>query len=464
MGWLTLAIAIAVPLRSEAQSGSALVVSEVGPYTTLSDAVSAAKAGDSILVRSGTYYGSVVIDRPLTIVGTGRPIIDGEGSGHVIEALAAVTIRGLDIRASGSRVDTEDAGIMVQGAAAHIEDNDIRDVLYGVYLKEAPGSNVRDNTIHGKPLSLSRRGDGIRLWESSDSRVSGNHIVGARDLVVYFSDRLEVRDNIVTDGRYGLHYMYSDDNVISGNRFERNDVGGFFMYSRGLTLESNVFAESRGATGIGIGLKDADEIKVRDNLIIANAVGVHLDNSPSDVNTPNWFEKNLLILNDTGVRMLPSVQRNQFAGNEFRRNGRPVRVPGGAVDAQATLNAWAGNYWSDYAGFDADSDARGDTPYIYAKLADELLSRHPKLAAFEGSPALTLLDVLSRFFPLLEPQPIVIDSAPQLEGRLEARWALQPSAEAAAPRASRASTGWAALLILAVGAVAVGGRTLGRSH
>lgn len=447
-------------LAQDAPSRAApLVVSPTGPYTTVAAAIAAAGPDDTVYVEAGSYEGPLLIERPLSIIGAGGPVIRGPGRGHIIEARAPVTIQGLVLRGSGDRIDTEDAGIMVRRGSARIIDNTLDDVLFGIYLKEAPGSEVRGNRVRGKPLSPSRRGDGIRLWQSPGSRVTGNRVEGARDLVIYFSDRLTVRGNTVTDGRYGLHYMYSHDNRVTDNRFERNDVGAFIMYSRGLVLERNVFADSRGASGIGLGFKDADDIVARDNLLMGNEAGVHLDNSPSAAGRPNRLTGNLVLMNDVGIRMLPSVRGNEVSGNTFRGNLRPAEVMGGTAAGQAEQNLWTGNQWSSYAGFDKDGDGRGDTPFVHAKLADELLNRHVGLRLFEGSPALRLLDLLAHFFPLLEPVPVVSDPSPRLGARLGDRWehALAP---APSRRDDRVVAAWAALLACTCGAVARLGRRL----
>ncbi len=436
--------------------GVPLIVSPAGPFRSVQAAVDAAGDGDTVRVMPGDYAETVVIERPLTLIGEAGARIDGGGRGHVIEALAPVTIRGLAIRGSGIRVDEEHAGIMVRGATARILDNEVEDVLYGIYLKQAPGSEVRGNRVRGKPLAPPRRGDGIRLWQSPGSRVTENRVSWSRDVVIYFSDGLTVADNVVTDGRYGLHYMYSNDNRIERNRFERNEVGAFLMYSRRIELVENVFADSRGTTGIGLGLKDADEIDAHDNVIFGNGAGVHLDNSPSDVAGSNRFRENLLLLNDVGIRSLPSVRGNRIEGNEFVGNLRPAEVAGGVAPGGADQNRWIGNHWSTYAGFDTDHDGRGDTPYVHAKLADELLSREPRLAIFRGSPALGLLDLLARFFPLLEPEPILVDSTPQLTR------AVRPVPvvidRRPAPTRRWAGAGWAVLTLVAVGGGAAGAR------
>lgn len=394
-----------------------------GPLTTVSAALEQAAAGDTVRVAAGVYRERLVIERSVVLIGEGRPVLDGGGQGHVVDARAPLTIRGFVLRNSGARPEREEAGIVVRGAPARIEDNRIENVLYGVYLKEAPGSLVRGNQIRGKPLPVERRGDGIRIWYSHGTRIVGNTVRDTRDVVLYFSDRLVVQANTIAHGRYGLHTMYCHQGQFLDNRVVGNDVGAFLMYSKGLVLEDNLFADAGGATGMGVGLKDTEDVRAVGNLFVDNAIGVHLDNSPRSENDPNDFVDNAFVANDVAVRLLPSVRGNRLHGNSFVGNRRPAEVAGGSQTGQAGQNDWQGNYWSEYAGFDEDADGIGDSPFEHVRLADELLGRHPALKIFSASPALGLLDFLGRFLPLLQPDPVMIDRAPRLAATAVERWA-----------------------------------------
>jgi nitrous oxidase accessory protein len=415
------------PAVTAPDSGRVVIAgSDAGPFGSISAALDAAAAGDTVRVGPGLYREQLKVERPVTLVGRGRPVVDAGGRGHVVEASAGITIRGFHLRNSGKRVDTEHAGIMVRDARAAVEDNRITDVLYGVYLKNAGGSLVRDNHIRGKDLPPPRRGDGIRLWYSSDTRILDNRVDRTRDVVVYFSNGLSIRGNVITDGRYGLHYMYSDNNEFRHNYFARNQVGAFIMYSADVRLEQNVFADSRGSSGMGIGLKDADRIVAEDNLIVQNESGIYFDNSPRAAAVTNHIRDNLFLYNGSGVRMLPSVRGNDFEGNSFVGNRRPAEVSGGMGDAQAAQNDWSGNHWSSYSGFDRDGDGVGDTPFRYARLTDDLLSRHDALRLFTRSPVMPVIEAVRRFFPLLAPEPVVVDPVPRLEARALSRWERSP--------------------------------------
>ena len=60
----------------------------------------AARPGDTLEVMEGTYRGDLVLDRPIRLVGRGRPLLVGSGEGSVVRIRAdGVTLEGFDIDA-----------------------------------------------------------------------------------------------------------------------------------------------------------------------------------------------------------------------------------------------------------------------------------------------------------------------------------------------------------------------------
>ena len=99
------------------------------------------------------------------------------------------------------------------------------------------------------------------------------------------------------NGRYGLHFMYCDDALITQNRLLDNSVGAFLMYSRRLHMINNTVAGNRGPSGYGIGLKDVDDALVADNLFLNNRTAVYLDGSPREVDSIGQFTGNVFAYN-----------------------------------------------------------------------------------------------------------------------------------------------------------------------
>ncbi len=412
---LLLAVFAALPSPAEAQGpGRTLVVSPNGPYRTLQEALAVAQDGDRIEVRGGTYFGPIVIDRSVILEGVGEPVLDGRGEGSVVKITASdVVLRGFVVRNSGDSLDQENSGIVVTGERARIEDNRLEEILFGIYLREAHGTVVRGNRIVGKDLPLARRGDLIRIWSSRDVVLEENEIRDGRDVVLWYSDRIRVRGNRIRGGRYGIHFMYCDDALVEGNVLENNSVGTYLMYSRRLHLKGNLFRNNRGPSGFGIGLKDLDDHRIEGNLFVGNRVGAFLDNSPREIESYGEFSGNLFAYNDIGVALLPSVRRNRFWQNIFLNNDEQVAVEGGG---RLEGNEWAvggiGNFWSDYAGFDADGDGIGDVPYRSQRLFEHLMDRYPSLRLFLYSPVVGAMEFAARAVPAVRPQPKLEDPYP----------------------------------------------------
>ncbi len=394
-------------------------VSPNGPFSSISQAIESAKSGDTIEVNTGIYNEHIVIDKTLSLIGVNEPNIDGGGKGTVVLIKAAgVTFEGFHISGSGESLSVEDAGIVLDSAQnSRIEENRLDDVLFGIYLKNSSGTMIRNNIIVGKDLPIPVRGDGIRLWYSSDTKILDNTIIGARDLVMWWSGDTLIKGNKVENGRYGLHYMYSDNNVFEDNLFIGNYVGGFLMYSNNIEFRNNVFARNQGpATGYGIGFKDLDDIVAKENMFIDNRVGIYMDNSPHSVDSWNILENNVIAFNDIGVSFMPSIERNRFVSNSFVDNTEQVEVRGGGTLAG---NNWylegRGNYWSDYVGYDDDNDGIGEIPYKSESLFESMIDAYPNLRVFIFSPAAQAIELASDAFPVIKPEPKVTDNYPLMD-------------------------------------------------
>ncbi len=383
----------------------------------LADAITQASAGDTLIVNGGVFHGHLVVDKPLTLIGENWPVIDGGGTGTVLRLTAPdTTVQGFLLRNSGHSLDAENSGVAGEAERLTLVGNRFEETLFGIYLREASNSVIRDNQISSKPLDVPRRGDGIRVWSSNDVLIENNVVTNGRDVVLWYSERLTLRRNVVRDGRYGLHFMYCDDALISQNQLLNNSVGAFLMYSRRLQMVNNTVAGNRGPSGYGIGLKDVDDAQIMENLFLNNRVGAYLDGSPREVDSVGLFSGNLFAYNDIGVEMLPAVRHNQFVNNSFIENEEQVAIAGGGTPG---VNEWTvadrGNYWSDYAGYDADADGLGEMAYRSERLFENLMQKSPNLRLFAYSPATNALDFAAKAFPLVKPQPKLVDERPLIQ-------------------------------------------------
>jgi nitrous oxidase accessory protein len=396
-----------------------LTVSQSGALNSISKAVELSNDGDTIQVETGLYREHIVLDRSIELIGISKPIVDGGGEGTVLLIKApGCTVKGFRIRGSGESLTVEDAGILLDSAPdSIIENNLLEDVLFGIYLKNSPRGLIEHNAIKGKDLPLPDRGDGIRLWYSPETQILYNHINRSRDLVMWWSGRTLIKGNRVENGRYGLHYMYSNDNVFEDNIFSDNSVGGFLMYSSGIRFYHNVFVRNHGlATGYGVGFKDLDDVIAEENLFIDNRIGLYLDNSPHLIDSWNEITKNVIAFNDIGASLMPSIERNLVVSNSFIDNGEQIEVRGGgALSGNIWFKDNKGNYWSDYVGYDENRDGIGEVPYLAESLFESFIDRYPSMRIFVFSPVSQAIEFASEAFPVFKPEPKIEDNYPLVQ-------------------------------------------------
>ncbi len=358
-----------------------------------------ANPGDTVYVERGVYEGDIEVSKTLALIGAGRPVLRGSGEGSCVTITApGCLVQGFVIERSGSDVMREDAGILVRSDFNRIEQNEIRDILFGIYLLEADANLVRGNTILGRgQLDYGQRGSGIHIWNSNDNDFEGNVIFDARDgFYVQYARRTRISGNAAYNTRYGLHYMYADSNSFSSNRFISNVAGAAIMYSRDITFRHNVFSHNRGFASYGILFQDCRGIIADSNVIADNVVGMFFEASSG-----NLFRHNVIAQNDLALRMFQNSNGNVLTENNFLDNLNPLAIVGKRTESEWNLNG-RGNYWSNYDGYDLDADGIGDVPMKIQNVFDYLEGRTPNLRLYLYSPAAQALAVAASAFPIID--------------------------------------------------------------
>ena len=368
--------------------------------------------GTVLRLPPGNYSGPATINKPLTLEGSGKVIIDAGGKGTVLTIKAdRVTLRGLTLRGSGDSHDAIDGGIMVaEGKGLLIENNIVEDVLFGISLHRTTDSIVRNNRIRSRPVDSADRGDGLRLWYSTGNRIENNDIAQIRDITVSNSPQNRYTGNTIRDSRRAFNLLFSHRSLIERNLLEKNSTGVIALNSNGLIIRNNRILHAMDASGAGIALKETSAALVMDNEIVHCAHGIMAD-SPMDAINRIVFINNVIAHNITGIYFYGAKGGHIAINNTFKSNLWPVTIIG---DGDPMNDTWWGNNWDTYEGFDLDGDGFGDKPHELHAYADRLWIETPSATFFRNSPVLELLDFLERLAPFSSPSLILRDTAPRM--------------------------------------------------
>lgn len=368
--------------------------------------------GASIRLPPGTYQGPAIINKPLTLEGNGKVIIEAGGHGTVLSVKADhVTLRGLTLRGSGDSHDAIDGGLMAEGNHLLIEDNRIEDVLFGITLHRSNDSVIRGNRVRSRPVDSAERGDGIRLWYSTGNRIENNDIAQIRDITVSNSPRNRFTGNVVKDSRRALNFLFANRTLVENNHFENNSTGIIALNSDGLIIRRNRIIHSMDASGAGVALKETSSALIDSNEIVHCAHGIMADSPMNPINRI-VFINNLIAHNITGIYFYGAKGGHMAINNTIRNNLWPVSIIG---DGDPMNDTWWGNIWDDYEGFDLNGDGFGDKPHELYAYADRIWMDTPAAKFFRNSPVLELLDFLERLAPFSAPSLILRDTAPRMK-------------------------------------------------
>ncbi len=292
-----------------AEASKTLVVPD--DYPSITAAVGNASAGDTILVKSGTYNENVYIDKSLLVEGvdSANTIVVGQGGAvntFVFNITAEnVLVSGFTIESANySASNLYASGVAVAANNCTVTDNKILNVYRGIYCGgwgnysgSISQTTITDNNISG---ALS---NGIMVYGGSGNVISNNNLVACKSTA------------IIIDG-------YS--NVVSNNNLNGN--------SRGIGIRSTYSA------------------------IFGNKItycanwGMYFE-SPNSV-----IEANYIANNRWGIFLSPAFppQNNTFYHNDFVNNTKQVNL-----GLTTTVEKWdngsasGGNYWSNNTSVDA---------------------------------------------------------------------------------------------------------------
>jgi nitrous oxidase accessory protein len=375
---------------------------EVGPQqviTSLRKAVDLAQPGDTILLHKGRYReGNIIINKSIRLIGLNNPVLEGEKKYEILTVSGrGVIIKGIHFRQSGYSSMHDFASInLVDAQYCILENNIIEESYFAIHVANANNCIIRNNRITGIPKTEQTSGNGIHLWKCNDMVVEGNEISGHRD-GIYFefvTHSMIAENNSHHNIRYGLHFMFSNNDSYTDNIFKENGAGVAVMYSHHVLMLGNTFDLNWGPNAYGILLKEISDGQIMRNRFIRNTVAILMESSNRIKVSQNTFQAN-----GWSLRIQASCNENTVFHNNFTGNTFDV-----ATNGTLMLNKFQYNYWDKYEGYDINRDDIGDIPYHPVSLYSMVIEQNPQALVLLRSFMVSLLDRAEKAIPSLTPE------------------------------------------------------------
>ncbi|MEX0316159.1 MAG: nitrous oxide reductase family maturation protein NosD [Allomuricauda sp.] len=381
-----------------ASQGSTLEICSTCPIKSIKEGIDQAQAYDTLLIKKGTYLEfDIIVDKPLTIIGKDYPVVDGEDQGEIFTVTSDnVTIDGLFIINVGTSYTSDYAAIRVVKSKNFLIQNVVLEKLFfGIYLEKSTDGRVYHNKIIGDAVEEFNSGNGIQLWYCNNVSVEQNIVQHVRDgIYLEFSDQIVIKNNISTNNvRYGLHFMFSNDDLYQDNTFENNGAGVAVMFSKKIKMYNNTFKKNWGAASFGMLLKEINDSEIIGNTFEENTVGISIEGS----NRINYKE-NDFVNNGWALKVRGACYGNVFSSNNFLYNSFDV-----SYNSKLNDNSFSGNYWSNYTGYDLDKNGVGDVPYRPVKLFSYIVNRTPETIVLLRSLFMDIIDFSEKVSPVFTP-------------------------------------------------------------
>jgi nitrous oxidase accessory protein len=398
---------LTLPLIAAAQNSSS-----EGNNQGLSDlamAIAQADSGDTLILEPRTYMISeLLIEKAITIDGKNNSVLDigSKGNGLILSG-ENITLRNFEIKNSGFGFMDDFSAILVENSKNILIENLIlTNNFFGIFVAESEHVEVSNNQIISNAERQTTSGNAVHMWYSKDVEVHQNEITGHRDGIYleFVEGSLITGNNVYSNIRYGLHFMYSDNCSYIGNEFRDNISGVAVMYTKNVIMKHNRFVQNWGANRYGLLLKEINDSIVQFNRFDTNSVAIY-----SEASNRVEIQQNQFYNNGTAIRMMANgldnrIEKNNFIGNVFEVS----------TNSRSNPNHYEGNYWSQYEGYDLDRDGIGDVEYRPVRLFSLFAERQPMSLIMLRSMMAGLLDTAERVFPVLTPKNLV-DPKPAME-------------------------------------------------
>lgn len=386
------------------QAGIQATTLTIGPGRTgedLKELLESAKTGDTVIVDGGHFLiDPITISKPLTLLGKdGATLESKDGDELLVVTADSVQIRGLKFTGVTTSYLKERSAIrMVRVRDFKILHNEIVDCFFGIYIEHARHGIVADNVIRGQSTTEAASGNAIHAWYCHHLQILNNEVQGHRDGIYFeFVDESLVQGNRSFDQmRYGLHFMFSNDDIYRDNTFYDNGAGVAVMFSRKIEMTNNVFSHNWGSSSYGLLLKEINDAQVTANQFDQNTIGIFVEGSNRITYSENSFRRN-----GWAIKFSGGCSANKIIRNNFLHNSLDL-----VVNSRLSDNEISNNYWSEYAGYDLDKNAIGDIPHYPVKLFSYILDQSPEAIVLLRSFFVDIINFSEKISPVFTPKEV----------------------------------------------------------
>lgn len=372
---------------------------------TIQQTIDKASNGDTILVGPGHYHEkNIVIDKAIVLKGLQCPILDGDAKYEIISVKSnQVTIDGFKLQHSRKGTLDDPAAIKIYGTRdVSVINNILEDNFFGIYTQSGTHCTIKNNRLRSYAVAEQEIGNGIHCWRCDSMLIIGNTITGHRDGIYFeFVTNSVIWRNVSSANlRYGLHFMFSNNDAYISNIFRNNGAGVSVMFTHGVKMFNNLFEENWGDGCYGMLLKEISDSYVEGNRFVRNTSGIFMEGASRLVMEHNLFEGNGWALKIQANCMDVNVQLNNFIRNTFDVGSNGTLM----------LNFFSRNYWDKYEGYDLNKDHIGDIPYRPVSMFSMVLEKMPTAMMLFRSFMVTLLDKTEKIIPSITPENLKDDS------------------------------------------------------
>jgi nitrous oxidase accessory protein len=360
-------------------------VAMAAPNVDVQQLIDKTPNGDTLIIPSGTYIGPFTIKKSITIRTSGRvTFITPQHSKQ-----AALTInRANDVTIS--KLHIESAGGM------------------GIRVEQSGNVNLNKITISNetnKAKPLAQRLNGIDIFKSNHVRVEHALISGVHDGVyVEQSNHTQLVHNRVEHARYGYHFMYTKDDIVTNNYSKFNVTGAMLMEVKNMKFNDNQLLENNdNVTSQGLLLFVVQDSQLKNNQIRGNRVGIYVEHVKSTSIASNHIADNRVGIYVNNM-MSSTIEKNDFIGNVSQVNSL-------GVDDSVSISH---NYWEDFQGIPTKDKQSSQLPNVIRSPLVKMSNSVPAYLLFFRAPGMAFFEqVLGD--PVQQP---LIDQSPALERNL----------------------------------------------